>query len=51
MVKGIEPSHHVGRDLLPGIGVGANGVDLIALITAPVSLTNPLQFKSRPGFP
>ena len=49
MIEGIEPSHHVRGDLLPGIGVGANGVNLIALVTAPCITDKLLPLQEQAG--
>src|SRR5690242_8619636 len=35
MIVAVEPSHHVGGNELPRIGVRANGIKLVFLITPP----------------
>ena len=45
VIEAIEPTHHVGGDELAGVGVGANHVELIALVASPriADETHPAQ--------
>ena len=49
VIEAVEPSHGVGGNELFGIGIGANRVQLVLLITPPGVADKPLPAQQQAG--